>query len=239
MTNVALKKVSLKYDAWIGELDADYVGAYITRGQRLFSIYSPELLAAQQEYLEARRRLSRRASDDSLLSAARQRLKLWDVSDSEIAALEERGAPREYVPIYSSAEGTVVAKHIDSGSAAKSGETLLRIADLSQVWVEAELYEADLEMVREGTAASISLPYLPGRSFDAAIDYVYPYLDQTSRTGGVRLTLNNADGVLKPDMYAEVSLTIELGHRLAIPEDAVLFAGASRVVFVDLGEVVN
>jgi Cu(I)/Ag(I) efflux system membrane fusion protein len=112
----------------------------------------------------------------------------------------------------------------------------LRIADLSQVWIEAELYESELDLVHSGTNATVRLPYLPGQSFAAVVDYVYPYLDKTSRTGRVRLTLENADGVLKPDMYAEVSLAITLGRRLAVPEDAVLFAGDSRVVFVDLGE---
>ena len=207
-----LTNVSLKYDAWIGELDADFVGAHVTRGQRLFSIYSPDLLAAQQEYLQARRRLSRRSTDNSLLNAARQRLKLWDLSDREISALEKRGAPREYVPIYSPADGTVVAKHIDSGSAAKTGQTLLRIADLSRVWIEAELYETELDLVHEGMTATISLPYLPGRSVDAAVDYIYPYLDKTSRTGRARLSLDNADGLLKPDMYAEVTLKAEIGQ---------------------------
>ena len=231
-----LTKVSLKYDAWIGELEADYVGASVTRGQRLFSIYSPELLAAQQEYLEARKRLSRRVPDDSLFKAARQRLKLWDLSDREILALEERGKPREYVPIYAPTDGTIVAKHIDSGSAVKTGQTLLRIADLSQVWIEAEIYEADLDLIREGMNATVSLPYLPDRSFVSVVEYVYPYLDKASRTGRIRLTLDNADGALKPDMYAEVTIRASIGHRLAVPEDAVLFAGESRVVFVDLGE---
>jgi len=230
-----LTKVSLKYDAWIGELEANYVGAPVTRGQRLFSIYSPELLAAQQEYLEARKRLSRRNSDDSLIIASRQRLKLWDLSDSEISALEDRGTPREYVPIYSPVNGTVVAKHIDSGSAAKTGQTLLRIADLREVWIEAEIYEAELDLIREGMSATINLPYLPDRTFSAVVDYVYPYLDKASRTGRIRLNLDNADGALKPDMYAEVILKADIGHRLAVPEDAVLFAGESRVVFVDLG----
>jgi len=230
-----LTKVSLKYDAWIGELEANYVGAPVTRGQRLFSIYSPELLAAQQEYLEARKRLSRRNSDDSLIIASRQRLKLWDLSDSEISALEDRGTPREYVPIYSPVNGTVVAKHIDSGSAAKTGQTLLRIADLREVWIEAEIYEAELDLIREGMSATINLPYLPDRTFSAVVDYVYPYLDKASRTGRIRLNLDNADGALKPDMYAEVILKANIGHRLAVPEDAVLFAGESRVVFVDLG----
>ena len=230
-----LTKVSLKYDAWIGELEANYVGAPVSRGQRLFSIYSPELLAAQQEYLEARKRLSRRDSDDSLLNAARRRLKLWDLSDREISALEDRGTPREYVPIYAPSDGTIVAKHIDSGSAVKTGQTLLRIADLREVWIEAEIYEAELDLIREGMSATISLPYLPDRTFAAVVDYVYPYLNKASRTGRIRMTLDNADGALKPDMYAEVTLKAGIGHRLAVPEDAVLFAGDSRVVFVDLG----
>lgn len=229
-------KVSLKYNAWIGELDANYVGANISRGQRLFTIYSAELLAAQQEFLEARQRLSRRENNDALLTAARQRLRLWDLSDREIAALEERGVPQEYVPIYAPAGGTVVAKNIDSGSSARTGETLLQIADLSRVWVEAELYESELELVLAGMPATVKLSYLPGRSFDGTVDYVYPYLDKISRTGRIRLTLDNDDGALKPDMYAEVTLDADLGHRLAVPEDAVLFAGDSRIVFVDLGD---
>ena len=230
-----LTRVTLKYDAWIGELEVNYIGAPVTRGQRLFSIYSPELLSAQQEYLAARKRLSRRSTDDSLLNAARQRLKLWDLSDSEISALEVRGTPREYVPIYSPADGIVVGKHIDDGSAAKKGQTLLRIADLRVVWIEAEVYEADLDLIREGMNATITLPYLPGRTFTAVVDYIYPYLDKASRTSRLRLTLDNSDGALKPDMYAEVMLSANIGHRLAVPEDAVLFAGESRVVFVDLG----
>lgn len=230
-----LTRVTLKYDAWIGELEINYIGAPVTRGQRLFSIYSPELLSAQQEYLVARERLSRRNTDDSLLNAARQRLKLWDLSDNEISALEVRGAPREYVPIYSPADGIVVGKHIDDGSAAKKGQTLFRIADLRDVWIEAEVYEADLDLIREGMNATITLPYLPDRTFTAVVDYIYPYLDKASRTARLRLTLDNADGALKPDMYAEVTLRAKIGHRLAVPEDAVLIAGESRVVFVDLG----
>jgi Cu(I)/Ag(I) efflux system membrane fusion protein len=231
-----LTTVSLKFDAWIGELNADYVGASVLRGQKLFSVYSPELLAAQQEYLEAHKRLSRRSSDDSLVRAARQRLRLWDLSEQEIAALENRGTPLEYVPIYSPASGIIVAKHIDSGSATKTGQALLQIADLSQVWIEAELYGAELDVISEGMSANVSLPYLPGQSFAARVEYIYPYLDKTSRTGRIRITLDNSAGALRPDMYAEVHLSADLGDLLAVPEDAVLFAGESRVVFVDLGD---
>ncbi|QMU61285.1 MAG: efflux RND transporter periplasmic adaptor subunit [Gammaproteobacteria bacterium] len=231
-----LSNVTLKFDAWVGELSADYVGAQVKKGEMLFTVYSPELLAAQQEYLETLKRLARRGSDDSLLIAARQRLKLWDMSSWEIKALEKRDRPREYIPIYASSSGTIVEKNVEEGGAIKMGETLFRIADLSQVWVEAEVYEADLELIQEGMAATITLPYLPSKTIEATVDYIYPYLEGDSRTARIRLNLDNENGALKPDMYAEVKLVAEFGHRLVVPEEAVMIAGDSRVVFVDLGE---
>ncbi len=231
-----MSNVTLKFDAWVGELSADYVGAQVKKGEVLFTVYSPELLAAQQEYLETLKRLARRGPDDSLKIAARQRLRLWDMSSWEIKALEKRGRPREYIPIYASSNGTIVEKNVDEGSAVKMGETLFRIADLSQVWIDAEVYEADLELIREGMAATITLPYVPSQIFEATVDYIYPYLQGDSRTARIRLNLDNANGVLKPDMYAEVNLVAEFGHRLVVPEEAVMLAGESRVVFVDLGE---
>ncbi|CAN5146620.1 hypothetical protein BH24PSE2_BH24PSE2_06710 [soil metagenome] len=231
-----ISKITVRFDAWIGDLKADYVGAPIERGQILFTVYSPELLAAQQEYLDTRQRLARRGPDDSLLEAARRRLMLWDISEAQIEALERRGEAIEYLPIFSPVAGTLVEKNVEAGGAVKSGETLLRIADLSQVWVDAAVYEADLELVREGMQASVRLPYLPGKEYAASVDYVYPYLEADSRTGRIRLTLDNPDGLLKPDMYAEVILEADLGHRLVVPEEAVLIAGDNRVVFVDHGE---
>jgi Cu(I)/Ag(I) efflux system membrane fusion protein len=129
----------------------------------------------------------------------------------------------------------VIERHIANGSAAPRGQTLLSIADLSRVWVEADVYEADLDLISIGANAVVSLPYLPGRRVAAAIEYVYPFLQGKTRTGRVRLTLDNAAGDLKPGMYAEVSLQAALGHRLSVPEEAVIVAGESRVVFVDLG----
>lgn len=231
-----LSNVTLKFDAWVGELSADYVGAQVNKGDVLFTVYSPELLAAQQEYLETLKRLARRGPDDSLLIAARQRLKLWDMSSWEIKALEKRGRPREYIPIYASTTGTVVEKNVEEGGAIKMGETLFRIADLSQIWVEAEVYEADLELIQEGMTASITLPYMPSKTIEATVDYIYPYLEGDSRTARIRLNVDNTVGDLKPDMYAEVKLVAEFGHYLAVPEEAVMLAGDSRVVFIDLGE---
>jgi membrane fusion protein, copper/silver efflux system len=232
----SLSTVTLKFDGYIGKLTADYVGVPIRRGAVLFTVYSPELLAAQREYLETRRRLSRRGNDDVLLHAARERLALWDLSASEIAALERRGEPQDFVPMLAPRGGTLVEKNIVAGSAARMGQPLLRIADLSRVWIDADVYEGDLESVTVGSLATITLPYVQGRTFEARVDYVYPYLQAVSRTGRVRLTLDNPDGRLKPDMYAEVALQVDLGQHLSVPEEAVLIAGDRRVVFVDLGD---
>jgi Cu(I)/Ag(I) efflux system membrane fusion protein len=229
-----LSHVTLKFDGYIGDLKADYVGTPIEAGQALFTVYSPELLAAQQEYLETLQR--RGAGESTFLRAARQRLRLWDISEGEIEALERRGAPEDYVTIYAPRGGTLIERHVADGGAARMGQTLLSIADLSRVWIEAEVFEADLELVEQGMTATVTLPYLPGRRFEASVDYVYPYLEGATRTARVRLTLDNPNGALKPDMYAEVSLQAELGERLSVPEEAVIIAGDSRVVFVDLGE---
>ncbi len=228
-----LSQVTLKFDGYIGDLTADYVGMEISKGQPLFTVYSPELLSAQQEYLETRKRRSDAAN--GLLRAARQRLALWDLSNDEIQALERRGVPQDFVAIYAPRSGTLIERNVADGSAAKMGQPLLTIADLSAVWVEAEVFEADLDLVRAGMQATVTLPYLPGRSYPATVEYVYPYLDGKTRTGRIRLSLDNPDGELKPDMYAEVSLESDIGHRLSVPEEAVIVAGNSRVVFVDLG----
>lgn len=230
-----LSQVTLKFDGFIGELSANYVGAAVDKGQVLFTVYSPELLAAQREYLETLKRRGSRGTDDSLLRAARQRLALWDLSAAEIDALERRGVPKDYVAIHAPRSGTVIERHIADGSAADRGQTLLSIADLSRVWIEADVYEADLALVSIDTPATITLPYLPGRKIPATVEYIYPYLQGETRTGRIRLTLDNAAGDLKPGMYAEVSLQTGLGHRLSVPEEAVIVAGESRVVFVDLG----
>jgi Cu(I)/Ag(I) efflux system membrane fusion protein len=230
-----LSHVTLKFDGYVGDLEADYVGAPVQEGHVLFTVYSPELLAAQQEYLETRKRRGTAAPDDPLLRAARQRLALWDMSAGEIGALERRGTPRDYVPIYAPLSGTVIERNIADGSAAPMGRTLLTIADLSRVWIEAEVFEGDLELVRAGMEATVTLPYLPGRTYTATVDYVYPWLQGETRTGRIRLSLGNPDGELKPDMYAEVSLRAELGRLLSVPEESVIVAGESRVVFVDLG----
>ena len=230
-----LSEVVIKFDGYIGDLKADYVGTEVTKNQVLFTVYSPELLAAQQEYLETLKRRPNPSDQNGLLRAARQRLALWDMSTQEIKALEQRGEPQDYLPIYAPRNGTLIERHIADGSAAKMGQTLLTIADLSRVWIEAAVFEADLDLVKVGMAASVTLPYLPGRTYSTTVEYVYPYLHEQTRTGRIRLSLANQNGELKPGMYAEVSLQADIGHKLSVPEEAILVAGDSRVVFVDLG----
>ncbi len=230
-----LSDVSLKFNAWVGKLYVDYLGAHVLEGQPLFTVYGPDLLAAQQEYLDLKRRGSRVGVSRTLLAAARKRLTLWDMSSKQIAALEQRGEPFDYVPIHAPRTGTVVKKNIVEGTARKAGMTLIRIADLSRVWVEAQVYESELPLIQPGMTAKVTLPYLPGHTLVGKVSYVYPYLDDASRTARVRIALDNADGALKPDMYAEVQLEAVLGDRLTVPAQAVIVSGDTRVVFEDLG----
>lgn len=243
-----LHDVTLKFDAWIGDLQANSVGMVVRRGQPLFSVYSPELLIAQKDLLLTLRsmRQDRRASarhgnagedrDTILVEATRQRLRLMDIAPGLIGDIESAGRARDYLPVLSPVGGTVVEKNVVAGAAMKRGDRLLRIADLARVWVEAQVYEADLPFVRQGLAATVTLTHMPGTQRQALVSYVYPYLTDGSRTGRIRVELDNRDGSLKPDMYAEVRLHVDLGVRLRVPYDAVLYAGDNRVAFVDLGE---
>ncbi len=227
-----LADVSLKFDAWVGELHADYLGFQVSRGEPLFSVYGPELLAAQQEYLQ----LLRRAGNPALLAAARKRLALWGMTAEQLRALARRGEAQDYVTVHAPINGVVVSKTVVAGSAHRAGTTLMRLADLTQLWVEADVYESELPLLHEGMAARVSLPYLPGREFAGTVVFIAPQLDPASRSARLRLVIDNSEGLLKPDMYAEVQLDIALGERLVVPEAAVIIAGSQRLVFEDIGE---
>jgi Cu(I)/Ag(I) efflux system membrane fusion protein len=237
-----LEDVSLKVRGWVGEIFADAVGDPVERGATLFTVYSPELYAAQEEYLQALRSRDRaRASTapdraDYLVRAARNRLRLWDIADREIERLEARGEPAKHLPIRAPVSGYVVEKNLVAGSALQPGERLYRIAPLSKVWIEAEVYESELPLVRAGQTASVTLPYIPERSFEATVGYVYPTLDPKTRTARLRLEIPNPDLALRPDMYANVLVHAERGERLVVPQSAVLHAGERSYVFLALGE---
>jgi len=227
-----LADISLKFGGWIDTLQANYVGVKVKAGEPLFTVYSPELVSAQEEYLE----IWRRGRNKNLLAAARRRLALWDIRAGQIRALEKRGRPWERLPILAPISGTVVEKDIVAGTAIKTGQRLLRIANLDRVWVEGEVYEYELPNITTGMAAEVVLPELPDQRFDAKLTYVAPFLQPKTRTARIRVNLKNTTGLLRPDMYAHVHLKVDLGERLVVPETAVLYAGDSRVVFVDLGD---
>lgn len=237
-----LTDVSLKVGGWIGELHADRLGQPVRQGEPLFTLHSPELFEAQQEFLTAanKQRMARMVgsaeSAEFLAEARRQRLRLSDLTPDQIKDLEARRAPLERVPILSPASGHVIEKDVVAGTAVQPGVMLLRIAGLDRVWVEAEVYESELALLAVGVPATVTLPYLPGRSFAGRIAFVYPWLDGATRTGRVRIELANPGLVLKPEMYAEVLFKPALGKRLAVPEEAVLYAGDRRYVFLDLGD---
>lgn len=237
-----LEDVSPKVRGWVGEVFADAVGEPVERGHVLFTVYSPELYAAQEEYLQALRSQARAQATsapdraDYLVRAARNRLRLWDIAGTDLDRLAEEGSPRDHLPVRAPVSGFVVEKNLVEGSAFMPGQRLYRIAPLSRVWIEAEVYEVELPLVRVGQAATITLPYLPDRSFEATVGYVYPTLDPKTRTARIRLKVPNEDLALRPDMYANVYVRADRGRRLVVPQSAVLYAGERSFVFRVEGE---
>jgi Cu(I)/Ag(I) efflux system membrane fusion protein len=227
---------------WIETLHASALGAHVTKGEPLFTLYSPELYSAQAELLqalrsqEAARGTAGSGRSDALVRAARTRLRLWDVPEPEIAALVRRGAPAETIAFRAPASGTIVEKAVVQGAAVEPGVRLLRIAPLGRVWIEADIAESEQGILRVGQRAAVRLPSAPGVTRDATVAWVSPTLDPATRSVRVRLVLANEDGALRPDAFAEVELRVPLGERLLVPASAVLYAGPRRVVFVDLGD---
>lgn len=237
-----LSDVSLRIGGWIGRLDVDEPGQFVGEGETLFTLYSQDLYAAQQEFLTAVRSQQAAASTaapdraDYLVEAARTRLRLWDLSPDQIDRIAASGEPIEYVPILSPASGYVVEKNVVKGAAVRPGERLFRIAGIDRVWVEAEVYESDLPVVAVAQRATVTLPYAPGQTYSGEVSFIYPFLQGATRTATIRIALANPNLDLKPDMYAQVTIERDLGERLTVPEQAVLYAGERSFVFLDLGD---
>ncbi|MEO8844306.1 MAG: efflux RND transporter periplasmic adaptor subunit [Kofleriaceae bacterium] len=237
-----LHDVTLKIGGYVSALAVNATGQRVGKGDTLFTLYSPELYAAQQEYLIARtnRDAMHEAGDatrsDALVRASETKLELWGLGEDQLRAIVAKGEPIERVPFRSPASGVVMEKSVVDGDAVTAGQRLFRIADLDQIWVEADVYEADLGRIAKGQPATVTLTYLPGRTFEGKVAFVYPYLDPTSRTGRVRIVLPNKGIELKPDMFATVTFDLPLGDRIQIPSSAVIYTGPRRLVFVDLGD---
>jgi Cu(I)/Ag(I) efflux system membrane fusion protein len=233
-----LADVNLRMGGWVHRLHVAETGQRVKEGQILFTLYSPELYAAQREYLSARaqRPDGEPNSTSELGRASEQRLRLLGMSQAQVRELGQRGRAWENNPIVSPATGYVIDKDIVEGGRIEAGTRVYRIADLSRVWVDAEVYESDLAQLELGQAVKVDLPYVPGRELEGQVDYIYPTLSGATRTGRVRVILANPDLALKPDMYANVEIDVKLGQRLVVPESAVIYTGPRRIVFVDLGE---
>ncbi len=246
-----LATINTKFEGWIEKLYVDYTGEYVRKGQPLATLYSPELYATELEYLNvlkwARQEKTASVSGadpinsmlagdaQSMTEAARQRLKLYDIPDSEIKKIEKTGKPVRTLTIFSPVSGYVVEKYAVSGMKAAPGAPLFNVADLSRVWILADIFEDDLPYVRQGQEASISLTAFPGKVYHSRIDFVYPALSNQTRTMKVRFSIPNPGGKLKPEMYSDVLIKESLGRRLVIPQSAVIDTGTRQVVYVDKG----
>lgn len=233
--------VHTKYEGWIEEVFIDFTGKLVEKGQPLVSIYSPELLQTQQEFLLARRgRIElggspyREASFGigALYEAARKRLELWDLTEAQIQELERSGKPVRALPIYAPNDGFVTARNAFQRQRVTPETELYTISDLSRVWVIADIYEFEVPEIVLGQAAAVTLTYFPGRVYHGRVTYIYPQLDAATRTLRARIEIPNADFALKPDMYANVELKIDYGRRIVVPEEAVMDSGADQTVFI-------
>lgn len=238
--------VNTKVTGWVEGLFVDFTGQEVKKGQPLLQIYSPELVAAQEEYLTALdyvQRLEQSASAEALkgaqalLGAARQRLIYWDIVEDQIAELEETRHTKRTMTIHSPQEGVVVHRAVFDGAYIRAGEHLYRIADLSRVWVVADIYEYELPWIEEGQAAEVELSYAPGRVFDGVVTYIYPFLESKTRTAKVRMVFDNPELDLKPEMFATVRIRSEVAKEaVVVPSQAVIRSGERNVVILDLGE---
>jgi len=234
-----LSVVNPKISGWVEKLYVDFTGAPVRAGQKLMEIYSPALVSAQEELVLAAR-LAREAGTDraadnaaELLSSARRRLEYWDIPEEEIHRIEESGEPTKTLALRAPASGIVVEKNVVEGDRIMPGLTVYRIADLSRVWIEADVFEKDLALVDEGQGALVSFEAYPGRVFTGHVTFVYPTVSVQARTARLRLELPNPEGILKPGMYAQIRLSVPpTPPTLVVPRSAVIATGERALVFV-------
>jgi Cu(I)/Ag(I) efflux system membrane fusion protein len=239
-----IARVTIKLEGWIDRLYVNYTGEEVKQDQILFTLYSPELLATQEEYLLAWRAARTLGGSEfpevasgakNLLEASRRRLLLWDIEESHIRDLERTGEVLKTLPIHAPRSGTVINKMAVAGLQVKPGDELYTIADLSRVWILGDIYEYELPLVKAGQPATVTLSYAPDVVLRARIGFIYPTVDPQTRTAKVRFEVDNPGERLKPGMYTNVELKIPLGPRLVVPKDAVLESGERQIIFIHHG----
>jgi membrane fusion protein, copper/silver efflux system len=255
-----LTTVNIKVEGWIEKLYADYTGKYVNKGTPLADIYSPELVSTQLEYinllnwkssvgLRTQRNIEFDWGDrfgtvgrltvydlDPLIDVAKQKFALWEIPEEQMKEVEVSRKPIKIMTIKSPASGYVFQKPVFKGSRVAPGDKIFDIVDLSTVWVFADIYEYEIPFVKVGQNARITLSYYPGKEFSSSVDFIYPSLSGQTRTARVRFVLPNPSLLLKPQMFTNVEMELNMGERLSIPETAILDTGVRQVVYVDLGD---
>ena len=240
-----LTQVTLKISGWVREVFVNSIGRPVRKGEALFTFYSPDLLASQDEYLLALRTQARlatspldeaKANAASLVTSARERLRLWDLTDAQITALERRGKAEPVLTIYAPSSGIVLKREALPGKYVEPGTALYEVADLSRVWISADIYESEVAAVKLDQPISVSFSAYPGEIFRGSKVFIYPSLNTEARTVRVRFELPNPGLKLKPGMYGNVILQTDAVNALVVPKEAVLETGLRQLVFMDRGE---
>jgi Cu(I)/Ag(I) efflux system membrane fusion protein len=238
-----ITRINPKIEGWIEKVYVDFTGKLVKKGQPLLSIYSPDLVQTQEEYLLAikgRRQLEQSPFpeavnfSESLVQSARRRLELWDITDQQIRELEKRGTASRAMTLYAPASGFVTTRNAFPRQRVLPETELYAIADLSTVWIVADIYEFEAADIKLGQPATVTISSYPGREFKGKITYIFPQIDNATRTLKVRVELANKNFALKPDMYADVVLSVSYGNRLVVPQEAVMDSGSEQLVYVSL-----
>src|SRR3989454_138701 len=240
-----LTKVNLRVSGWIEQVFVNAIGQSVRAGQPMLTLYSPDLLATQDEYLLAVKAQAQlegspvaeaRQQAVALVSSARERLRLWNLTEEQIEAIERRGKAERVLAVYAPSSGIVLKRQALPGNYVEPGTTLYELADLSTVWIYGDIYESEITSVRLNQSAEVTFEAYPGETFRGKVAYIYPYLNEATRTVRVRMEFANPHLKLKPGMYGNVMLHVDAGRRLVVPKEAVLDSGLRQLVFLDLGQ---
>ena len=231
--------VSQKTGGWIEKLYADYTGFFVKKGDPLYEIYSPSLLASQEEYLSAFKNYQRSKTslNREIYTSARQRLGYFDIAESEIASIEKSGRVQKNLIVRSPFTGVITHKNVIEGGFAKAGANLFTISDLSHVWVEAHIFEYEQNKVSQGQEVEMTLSYNPDKIYKGKISYIFPYLQKKTRDVIIRIDFKNEDGALKPDMFSRIKIkTDTISDAISISSEAVIHSGEKKIVFIAKGD---
>ena len=240
-----LTRVNLRVSGWIEQVFVNAIGQSVRAGQPLLTLYSPDLLATQDEYLLAVKAQAQlegspvaeaRQQAAALVASARERLRLWNLTEEQIEAIQRRGKAERVLAVYAPSSGIVLKRQALPGNYVEPGTTLYELADLSTVWINGDIYESEIQSVKLNQPAKVTFEAYPSETFPGKVTYIYPYLNEATRTVRVRMEFPNPHLKLKPGMYGNVMLHVDAGRRLVVPKEAVLDSGLRQLVFLDLGQ---